>query len=173
MRCSRPIPNTPKMWTPTPNGGGPFGNVADVSEPRKLVVPMLTFKDDMTVFVGDNGSQIPVCGHSHTWGDMMAYLPKQKILFAGDVGFFWVAPYANNSYISKWLDTCDRIAGWDVEMIVPATVRSEARKNSPRWPTISAFSASKRASATNEDAAGVAAAEIRLGRSTTGLVRSA
>ena len=33
--------------------------------------------------------------------------------------FFWVAPYANNSYISKWIETCDKIAGWDVDVIVP------------------------------------------------------
>lgn len=104
---------TPKMWTPAPNG------VADVSEPRKLVVPILTFKDDVSVMVGDVEVQFRFAGTCHTWGDMMAYLPKQKILFAGDVAFFYVAPYANNSYISKWLDTCDAIAGWDVDTIVP------------------------------------------------------
>ncbi len=73
----------------------------------------------MSVMVGDTEVQFKYAGTCHTWGDVMAYLPKQKILFAGDVAFFYVAPYANNSCISKWIDTCDQIAGWDVDVIVP------------------------------------------------------
>ena len=65
----------------------------------------------------------------------MAYLPQHKILFAGDVAFFWVAPCANNSYITKWLETCDKIAGWDVDVIVARPrAHREARRSSPRWP---------------------------------------
>src|ERR1035437_5911209 len=97
----------------------PHEKVADVVEPRKLVVPMLTFKDDMTVFVGDTEVRFMYAGPAHTWGDMMAYLPKQKILFAGDIGFFWVAPFAQNGYVSKWIATCDKILGMDVDVIVP------------------------------------------------------
>jgi len=43
---------------------------------------ILTFKDDLTVFVGNIEVQFKYAGTCHTWGDMMAYLPKQKILFA-------------------------------------------------------------------------------------------
>ena len=70
-------------------------------------------------FLGNVEVQLRFAGPAHTWGDVMVYLPQQKILFAGDVGFFWVAPYANNSYITKWIETCDTIAGWDVDVIVP------------------------------------------------------
>ena len=102
----------------------------------------------MTYFLGGTEVQFRFAGPAHTWGDVMAYLPQHKILFAGDVAFFWVAPYANNSYITKWLETCDKIAGWDVDVIVPGHGRSAARRNSPRWRAISACSASRRASAT-------------------------
>jgi cyclase len=157
------VPTTPKMWVPSPNGGGAFGNVADISEPRKLIVPILTLKD-MTVFVGDMEVRFIFAGTCHTWGDMMAYLPKQKILFAGDIGFFWVAPYANNSYISKWLDTCDQIARWDVDVIVPGHGPIGGKKELAAMADyfrVLGVEARKRYDMKMPP--GVAAAEIRLG----------
>jgi cyclase len=124
--------STPKMWSPAPG-------VADIAEERKLVPPTITFKDDLTYFISGTEVQFRFAGPAHTWGDMMAYLPKQKILFTGDVGFFWVAPLANNSYVSKWIEACDKIAGWDVDTIVPGP--SAQRKTSPTWPIIFASSA--------------------------------
>jgi cyclase len=152
-------PTIPKMWTPSPNGA------ADISEPRKTIVPMLTFKDDMTVFVGDIEVQFKFAGTCHTWGDMMAYLPKQKILFAGDIGFFWVAPYANNSYISKWIDTCDQIASWDVDVIVPGHGPIGGKKeltDMADYFRVLGVEARKRYD--KKMSPGVAAAEIRLGK---------
>jgi cyclase len=153
------VPNTPKMWTPTPNGP------ADISEARKAVVPMLTFKDDLTVFVGNIEVQFKYAGTCHTWGDMMAYLPKEKILFAGDIGFFWVAPYANNSYISKWIDTCDQIAAWDVDVIVPGHGPIGGKKelaDMADYFRVLGVEARKRYD--KKIPAGLAAAEIRLGK---------
>ena len=106
------VANTPKTWNATPN-------VAAGGEPRVLVPPTVTFMDDLTYFLGTTEVQFRFAGPAHTWGDLMAYLPQHKILFTGDVGFFWVAPYANNSFITKWIETCDKIAGWDVDVIVP------------------------------------------------------
>ena len=160
------VPTTPKMWTPVPAGGagGGFGNVADISEPRKTIVPILTFKDDITVFVGDIEVRFLFAGTCHTWGDMMAYLPKQKILFAGDVGFFWVAPYANNSYISKWLDTCDQIAGWDVDVIVPGHGPIGGKKELAAMADyFRVLGVETRKRYDMKMPPGVAAAEIRLG----------
>jgi cyclase len=153
------VPTTPKMWTPTPNGP------ADISEARKVVVPILTFKDDLTVFIGNIEVQFKYAGTCHTWGDMMAYLPKEKILFAGDIGFFWVAPYANNSYISKWIDTCDQIAGWDVDVIVPGHGPIGGKKelaDMADYFRVLGVEARKRYD--RKIPAGVAAAEIRLGK---------
>jgi cyclase len=153
------VPTTPKMWTPSPSGP------ADISEPRSAVVPMLTFKDDLTVFVGNIEVQFKYAGTCHTWGDMMAYLPQQKILFAGDIGFFWVAPYANNSCISKWIDTCDQIAGWDVDVIVPGHGPIGGKKelaDMADYFRVLGVEARKRYD--RKIPAGVAAAEIRLGK---------
>jgi glyoxylase-like metal-dependent hydrolase (beta-lactamase superfamily II) len=152
------VASTPKTWTATPN-------VAQGGEPRVLVPPTVTFKDDLTYFLGDTEVRLVFAGPAHTWGDLMAYLPQRKILFAGDVAFFWVAPYANNSYITKWIETCDKIAGMDVDVIVPGHGPIAGKKELAEMADyfrVLGVEARKRYDA--KMTAGAAAAEIRLGR---------
>ena len=156
--CLKAVANTPKMWNPTPG-------MADVAEERKLVPPSVTFKDDLIYFIGGTEVQFRWVGPAHTWGDVVAYLPQYKILFAGDVGFFWVAPYANNSHISKWLDVCNVIAGWDVDVIVPGHGPIGGKKElaeMAEYFKVLGVEARKRYDA--KMTAGAASAEIRLGR---------
>jgi cyclase len=56
---------------------------------------------------------------AHTFGDLMVYLPEQKILFAGDVAFYYVTPAGHNAQLTKWIDAVDRISKMDVDVIVP------------------------------------------------------
>ena len=49
----------------------------------------------------------------------MVYLPQQKILFAGDVAFYYVAPFAHNGHVTKWIEAVERIQRMDVDVIVP------------------------------------------------------
>jgi cyclase len=158
QECLKAIATTAKMWQPTPG-------VADVAEERNLVPPSVTFKDDLTYFIGGTEVQFRFAGPAHTWGDIMAYLPQHKILFAGDVAFFWVAPYANNSYISKWIDVCNTIAGWDVDVIVPGHGPIGGKKElaeMAEYFKVLGVEARKRYDA--KMTPGAAAAEIRLGR---------
>ncbi len=156
--CVKAAANAPKMWDKAPG-------VAEGTEERKLVPPSVTFKDELTYFIGGTEVQFRFAGPSHTWGDMMAYLPQYKILFAGDIAFFWVAPYANNSYITKWIETCDKIAGWDVDMIVPGHGPIGGKKELAEMANyfrVLGVEARKRYDA--KMTPGAAAAEIRLGR---------
>lgn len=152
------IPNAPKMWTPTPG-------IADVAEERRLVPPSVTFKDDLIYMIGGTEVQFRWVGPAHTWGDIVAYLPQHKIVFLGDVGFFWVAPYANNSLISKWIDVCHTINGWDVDILVPGHGPIGGKKElaeMAEYFKVLGVEARKRYDA--KMTAGAASAEIRLGR---------
>ena len=156
--CVKAAATTPKMWEKVPG-------VAEGTESRKLVPPSVTFKDDLTYFIGGTEVQFKFAGPAHTWGDMMAYLPQNKILFAGDVAFFWVAPYANNSFITKWIEVCDKIAGWDVDVIVPGHGPIGGKKELAEMASyfrVLGVEARKRYDA--KMTPGAAAAEIRLGR---------
>jgi glyoxylase-like metal-dependent hydrolase (beta-lactamase superfamily II) len=152
------IPNTPKMWNPTPG-------VTDAPEDRRLVPPTVTFKDDLVYSIGGTEVQFRCVGPAHTWGDVVAYVPQHKIVFLGDVGFFWVAPYANNSYITKWIDVCNAILGWDVDVVVPGHGPIGGKKElaeMAEYFKVLGVEARKRYDA--KMTAGAASAEIRLGR---------
>jgi glyoxylase-like metal-dependent hydrolase (beta-lactamase superfamily II) len=59
-------------------------------------------------------------GTGHTRGDVLAHLPEERILFAGDVGFFYVTPLAFEGHIGNWIKVCDRVLAMEgVETIVP------------------------------------------------------
>lgn len=156
--CVKAAATTPKAWDPTPG-------IADVVEERKLVPPSVTFKDDLTYFIGGTEVQFQCAGPAHTWGDIMAYLPQHKVLFAGDIAFFWVAPFANNSYITKWIGTCDKIMGWDVDVIVPGHGPIGGKKELAEMAyyfRVLGVEARKRYD--KKMTPGAAAAEIHLGR---------
>jgi cyclase len=92
---------------------------AEGGEERKIVPPTATFRDKITYFYGSMPVELIFSGPAHTWGDVMVYLPRQKILFAGDVAFHYVAPFAHNGHVTKWIEEIGRIMAMDVETIVP------------------------------------------------------
>jgi cyclase len=92
---------------------------AEGGEPRVVVPPTTTIRDKTTLYYGSTVVELIPMIPAHTYGDLVVYLPQHKILFAGDVGFFWVAPFLNNGHATKWIDTCDRILDMDVDVIVP------------------------------------------------------
>jgi glyoxylase-like metal-dependent hydrolase (beta-lactamase superfamily II) len=56
---------------------------------------------------------------AHTYGDLVVYLPRHRIMFAGDIAFFYVAPFCQNAHPSNWIEICSRIGQMDVQTIVP------------------------------------------------------
>jgi cyclase len=59
-----------------------------------VVPPVLTFADRVTLHPG--GARVEVChvGPAHTTGDVVAWLPDQRVLFAGDVVMSGRTPFA-------------------------------------------------------------------------------
>ena len=47
---------------------------------------------------------------AHAYGDLVVYLPQHKILFVGDIGFFYVAPFCQNAHPSNWINVVDQIS---------------------------------------------------------------
>jgi len=125
----------------------------------------VTFKDHLVIHDGDREIQLWHPGFAaHTVGDAVAYLPRERVLFAGDIAFHYVTPLAFQGHVGNWIKAATRLLAYDAEVIVPGhgpvgtkseltamrdylvAVRREARKR---------FDAGMRA----EDAAG----DIKLG----------
>jgi glyoxylase-like metal-dependent hydrolase (beta-lactamase superfamily II) len=84
-----------------------------------LTWPTITFKGEMTLWLGSLEVRLMQLGRGHTKGDTVAWLPQQKILFSGDLVEFDATPYAGDAYFSDWPATLDAIAALQPEQLVP------------------------------------------------------
>jgi glyoxylase-like metal-dependent hydrolase (beta-lactamase superfamily II) len=152
------------------NAGGPAlwpkrTGWADGTEPRRIVAPTATFDGRMTYRFGRTVLELYPMVPAHTYGDIVAWLPQHKVLFVGDIGFFYVAPWCQNAHPSKWIDACDAIGRMDVQTIVaghgPLGGKAELADMRDYLALL------KNESRRRYDAkmsAGAAAADIRLGK---------
>ncbi|MBI4755729.1 MAG: MBL fold metallo-hydrolase [Betaproteobacteria bacterium] len=84
-----------------------------------LTWPTITFRNEMTLWMGGLEVRILQPGRGHTRGDTVVWLPSQKILFSGDLVEFEAACYTGDAYLADWPHTLDRLAALQPEMLVP------------------------------------------------------
>ena len=84
----------------------------------KLAAPAMT-SDRQSVNVGGIEVQAIFAGRAHTGGDLLVYLPKQKILFMSEVYLNRVFPAMRSAYPSEWVAVIDKALAMDVERFVP------------------------------------------------------
>jgi len=94
-----------------------FRNVESV--PPGLTWPTMTFNGKMTVRMGKLEVQLLQLGRGHTKGDIVAWLPSEKVLFSGDLVEFDATPYAGDAYFKDWPQTLANIAALKPEKLVP------------------------------------------------------
>ena len=106
-------PPTPGYWATNPA----WGNSSDVN---RILLPTVTFRDRMSVYYGDIQVEFVWPGRAHTAGDAFVRLPRERILFMGDIGFFGVTPLNGSGYITDWIKVCDDVLkDPGVQTIVP------------------------------------------------------
>ncbi len=77
-----------------------------------LTWPTLTFTDSVTIHLGgDRGTvDLRFLGRGHTSGDIVAWMPQERILFAGDLVESEAALYTGDAYHLEWMSaTLDRV----------------------------------------------------------------
>ena len=84
-----------------------------------LTWPTLTFKGEMTLWLGKLEVKIMQLGRGHTKGDTVVWLPQEKILFSGDLVEYEATPYAGDAYFNDWPHTLDAIAALRPSKLVP------------------------------------------------------
>ena len=138
---------------------------ADGTEDHRILPPVTTLTDKLTYHYGNMVVELIANAPAHTWGDVMVYLPQSKVLFAGDLAFHYVAPFAFNGHVTKWLAAVDRIMKMDVDVIVPGHGPIGGKKELAEMGQY--FEILKSEARKRFDAgitAGRAAAEIQMGR---------
>src|SRR5947208_3872310 len=84
-----------------------------------LTWPTMTFKGEMTIWLGKLEVKLLQLGRGHTKGDSVVWLPQQKIMLSGDLVEYDATPYAGDCYYEDWPRTLDAIAALKPEKLVP------------------------------------------------------
>jgi cyclase len=137
-------------------------------KPYHLAHPTITFPRKMVLDDGDKRVELIKVGPGHSKGDAVAYLPKQKLLFTGDLCTNWKS--GNNvadadADPANWVKALTDMAKWDVKTVVPghgglgdvSTLQAQAAYLDDMWKQVSA---GKRQKKTEEQLA----AQINLSR---------
>jgi cyclase len=80
--------------------------------------PTITLNERMTLYRGDREIRLHFFGRGHTGGDIVVFLPQEKVLFTGDLlqpGL----PYLGDAYIPDYIETLERLKELEFETVVP------------------------------------------------------
>lgn len=81
--------------------------------------PFVTFDDELRVWVDDLEVQLLHVGPAHTTNDIVAWVPRHRILFAGDLVFNGGTPFVVMGSVEGSLRAIDRLRALEPEVIVP------------------------------------------------------
>jgi glyoxylase-like metal-dependent hydrolase (beta-lactamase superfamily II) len=84
-----------------------------------LTRPTDTFEDTLTLDLGNRTVELRYLGRGHTSGDLVVWLPDERILFAGDLVEAQAAPYMGDAHVADWsTTTLDNVAALQATQLV-------------------------------------------------------
>jgi glyoxylase-like metal-dependent hydrolase (beta-lactamase superfamily II) len=104
--------NGPKQWEAASKDREDLRN-------NKLKQADLSFDDKYVLDDGTQRIEFIHFGHSHTIGDAVAYLPKQKILCTGDACVNGPFNFMGHSNSASWIRCLEQMDKLDVDIVCP------------------------------------------------------
>lgn len=108
-----------KTGADTLKNAGAYGLKPEDMAGTEIVLPTLSFSDQLTIDLGGEEVRLIRTAPSHTAGSLVVYVPSKKLLFSGDILFTDFHPYMADGDIPGWTGTIDTLLAMDVERIVP------------------------------------------------------
>jgi cyclase len=100
---------TPPIWSPSPDWGV-----------TKIRPPTVTVPDGAALYAGSRRIELRHPGYpAHTEGDLVAWLPDERVLFSGDLLFHQVTPLVFMGSVAGALRSLDWLASFDAAVVVP------------------------------------------------------
>jgi len=84
----------------------------------KVTPPTVTIDDRMTLYSGDREIRLLYLGRGHTGGDVVVYLPNERVLCSGDLLVNGVANLIDG-YVNEWPDTLEKLRPLDFVDVIP------------------------------------------------------
>jgi len=85
----------------------------------KLTPPTTLMDDRLELDLDGIPVHLIYVGPSHTIGDVIVHLPKERIIFTGDVLFRLCTPIGWEGTFARWIAALDKIVALDPKVIVP------------------------------------------------------
>lgn len=89
-----------------------------------LTWPTVAFHERMTLWHGEREVRLIRIGRAHTAGDTIVWLPREKVLFAGDTVEFGATPYCGDAHFTDWPGTIRLLRELGAEKMVPGRGRA-------------------------------------------------
>ncbi|MEU3524169.1 MBL fold metallo-hydrolase [Streptomyces sp. NPDC038707] len=81
-------------------------------------LPTLTYRDRLTLHLGDTPAELMHLGTAHTRNDTVVWLPRQRVLFAGDVVMSGATPFCLTGSVAGSLAVIERLRALGPETVV-------------------------------------------------------
>ncbi|MFJ3881906.1 MBL fold metallo-hydrolase [Streptomyces sp. NPDC090077] len=85
----------------------------------EITAPDLTYRDRLTLHVGGTEVQVLHPGTAHTTGDSVVWLPRQRVVFTGDLVFAGGTPFLAMGSLAGSLRALELLRSLDAETVVP------------------------------------------------------
>jgi glyoxylase-like metal-dependent hydrolase (beta-lactamase superfamily II) len=82
------------------------------------VAPTVTMSQRLTLHRGGREIRLEFFGRGHTGGDIVVYLPAERVLVTGDLLSAGI-PYMGDGYVPDWIETLERLKALDFDVILP------------------------------------------------------
>jgi len=89
-----------------------------------LTWPTHSFHRRMSLWLGQREARVIHAGRSHTAGDTVVWMPKEKVLFAGDIVEAGATPYCGDAHFRDWPATLAFLRQLGPEKMVPGRGRA-------------------------------------------------
>ena len=83
-----------------------------------VVPPTVTVNDHLTLFRGGREIQIRFLGRAHTGGDIVVFLPRERLVVTGDL-LVEGTSYLGDGFVPDWLQTLERLRALDFDTTLP------------------------------------------------------
>jgi glyoxylase-like metal-dependent hydrolase (beta-lactamase superfamily II) len=100
-----------------------------VDKNTRVVPPDITFRDRMTIALGDRRLTLLYAGPAHSSSDMMMLVEPDGVLFAGDIVQNSRIPHMNSDDVStvQWLAALGEVEKLDPKFIIPGHGRASTQ----------------------------------------------
>ncbi len=84
----------------------------------EISLPTITFDHSLILHKGDREIRMLYFGRGHTAGDVVVFLPKERVVVSGDLLTGGI-PFYRDAYPSDWIPTLKALATLDFDQVVP------------------------------------------------------